>query len=277
MSYDNPMFFFDKSAILPNLGTHYSIVISDVHLNEKNSELEQLFTDFLTSSAVCHAESLIILGNLFDVWIGDDELSNAWSIRMAKKLFSLSRLHVNISIMGGNHDFLLGKRFCAQAGAVSLEEPAVLSLYGVVTLLVHGDVLCTEDFEHQMFRKVVRQAIWQREFLSQTLEARRAIGKKLRDENIKRTRLKPNDYFNVSNQSVLKLLADTKAKRMIHGHVPHEGVHNHLFEGHVIQRWVLPRWQMVDNRLCGGALVVAQQNCFPLHFFLQHSSATVTL
>ncbi len=111
---------------------------------------------FLRSSAAGQARAVYILGDLFDFWVGDDEVSEL-NTSVAREIRKLSDKGVAVFFVRGNRDFLIGQDFCLQAGMTLLPDYSVLDLFGCKTLICHGDTLCTDDRAYQRFRKIVHR------------------------------------------------------------------------------------------------------------------------
>src|SRR5258707_1765252 len=144
--------------------------------------------------------------------------------------------------MHGNRDFLVGRRFCAETGAVLLEDPTVMQLGGTPTLLMHGDTLCTGDVDYQAWRQVARSADWQREFMSRSLEARREISRGLRRESIAAIANKPMEIMDIADSAMRDPFRRHGVSRLIHGHTHRPGRHQLDVDGRRCERWVLPDW-----------------------------------
>ncbi|WP_092484440.1 UDP-2,3-diacylglucosamine diphosphatase [Candidatus Ichthyocystis hellenicum] len=244
----------------------YSIFLSDINLCESRPEIWKLFMRFMNSDLPKNAEKIFILGNLFNMWIGDDDLRNSWPAKVAHMLAMISSRNISVNIMVGNHDFLLGKEFCNAVGATLLSDPQCIDLYGVKTLITHGDSLCTDDIEYQIFRNRIRQSSWKREFLSQPSMIRRAINKQLRAHHDNATRRKPEEYLDVNQNTIFEILSETKAQRIIHGYTNKPGIHNHILEGRVVRRWVLQNWDKVGSSSNAGVLIVSEKDCYGFNF-----------
>ena len=148
-----------------------SYFISDLHLDAARPEITRAFVQFLQGEAQ-QAHELYILGDLFEAWIGDDDDAPlALEIQTALKTYVESG-H-KLYFMQGNRDFLVGNQFCRATGAQMLTDPTVIDLHGHVTVLMHGDTLCTDDVDYQNFRTQARNAEWQAPLLAQPLAARR--------------------------------------------------------------------------------------------------------
>src|SRR5262245_29070249 len=150
----------------------HSIFISDLHLSPERPRIVETFFAFLAETAA-HAECLYVLGDLFEYWVGDDDLDDSFNASIAAALAALAARGVVVSLMQGNRDVLLGTGFAARCGARLLDDPTLVDLYGTRTLLMHGDTLCTDDIEYQKFRAYAHDPGEQRRFLTQPLEERR--------------------------------------------------------------------------------------------------------
>jgi UDP-2,3-diacylglucosamine hydrolase len=155
-----------------------TLFISDLHLDPARPQITDLFGKFIDTEAR-HADALYILGDLFEAWVGDDDPSDVGGF-VAGKLRSLRDAGVPVYFMRGNRDFLLGAAYANRAGMTILPDPAVVLLHGEPTLLMHGDLLCTDDVAYQQFRAQTRNPEWQRQFLSQPLPARLAFAEQAR-------------------------------------------------------------------------------------------------
>lgn len=218
-----------------------ALFISDLHLSEERPEANEQFIEFLEGKARS-AEALYILGDLFEYWIGDDDLEEPFNAVMAGMLRRLSQHGVAVHVMHGNRDFLMGERFCAAAGASLLADPSVLEIEGMKTLLVHGDTLCTDDLEYQAWRRIARSDQWQREFLSKPRTERRSMIQGLREKSKAVTQAKPADIMDVGENAVAEALQRHGVRRLVHGHTHRPGRHEIPLPGGPGERWVLPDW-----------------------------------
>ena len=142
-------------------------LISDLHLQENRPELTEAFKKFLVSHAA-NVDSLYILGDLFEAWIGDD-FENDFILEVKSELKKYSSLGKKIYLMHGNRDFLLGKKFCEEIGGFLLNDPTTIKINNFEITLMHGDSLCTDDLDYQSFRTVVRDEKWQIDFLEKEI------------------------------------------------------------------------------------------------------------
>ncbi|MEE7566893.1 UDP-2,3-diacylglucosamine diphosphatase, partial [Xanthomonas sp. Kuri4-3] len=155
-----------------------TLFISDLHLDPARPAITELFLRFLQDEART-AKALYILGDLFEAWIGDDTPSAA-ADAVAAALHALADAGVPVYFMPGNRDFLVGADYARRAGFRILPDPCVIDLYGRPTLLMHGDLLCTDDTAYQAFRAQTRDPAFQAQFLSQPLAARVAFAQQAR-------------------------------------------------------------------------------------------------
>jgi UDP-2,3-diacylglucosamine hydrolase len=218
-----------------------SLFVSDLHLSEERPEANERFIAFIEDKAR-QAGALYVLGDLFEYWIGDDDLGEPFNAVMAGFFAGLVRAGVPVFLMHGNRDFLMGERFCRATGAQLLADPAVVDLDGVKTLLMHGDTLCTDDLDYQGWRRTARSPAWQQEFLSQPLEARRRTVGALRDKSREVIQAKPAEIMDVNGDAVREAFRRYGVTRLVHGHTHRPGRHELEVDGRRCERWVLPDW-----------------------------------
>lgn len=233
-----------QKAITMQLEPH-SLVISDLHLGEQEPQITALFLRFLQNVAR-QAEALYILGDLFEFWIGDDDLT-PYHQSIISALKQLTAEGIKLFIIRGNRDFLLGPDFMHASGAQLLPEGTLVNFYGTRTLLAHGDSLCTDDRPYQRYRRIVQRSWVQRLFLHLPLAWRRSIAQKIR-----RRSSRQGSYQDVNPSAVEAALQHVDAALLIHGHTHRLAVH--FLKNHK-QRWVLGAWhdsgsyiRLSDNR-----------------------------
>ncbi|MHB1675943.1 MAG: UDP-2,3-diacylglucosamine diphosphatase [Sulfuriferula sp.] len=219
----------------------HSLLVADLHLCDSRPQTSRLFLDFLAHTAI-HAESLYILGDLFEYWLGDDTLHLTLNQRIAEALSVLADKGTAIYFMHGNRDFLVAEQFARTCRATLLADPKLVNLHGTSSLLMHGDTLCTDDADYLTFRKQVRDPDWQNQFLAQPLSARAAIARQARSQSESAKQGKTAAIMDVSNEAVATVLRQFRFPRLIHGHTHRPALHTMTIEDHVCERWVLPDW-----------------------------------
>jgi UDP-2,3-diacylglucosamine hydrolase len=221
-----------------------TLFISDLHLDESRPEITRLFIDFLKRDAL-HAEALYILGDFFEAWVGDDDDSEPGKT-VILALRELSDAGVPLFFMRGNRDFLIGADFAKMAGLQILPDPCVIDLYGEPTLLMHGDLLCTDDVAYQAFRTQVRSPGWQTQFLSQPLAARHAFAAQARSASKKhQSGLMNEEQENIMDVTQATVQATMKrfgVSRLIHGHTHRPAIHQFHDDEASSHRIVLGDW-----------------------------------
>ncbi|HEX5093058.1 MAG TPA: UDP-2,3-diacylglucosamine diphosphatase [Burkholderiales bacterium] len=222
-----------------------ALFISDLHLAAERPAVNERFFEFLQAEAA-RAERLYILGDLFEHWIGDDELDagdgDPLGRAVADGLRELSRRGVGVALMHGNRDFLMGSRFCKASGARLMVDPSVEKVGGVRTLLMHGDTLCTDDHDYQAWRRTARSRAWQQEFLSKPLPERRRAVEAMRAKSREVVGAKPADIMDVNDTAVREAFREHGLTRLIHGHTHRPARHALEVDGRRCERWVLPDW-----------------------------------
>jgi len=234
------------------------LFISDLHLAAAAPATLARFLRFCEEEATAHAE-LLILGDLFEYWIGDDTLddeADAVSRRAAAALRALTGRGVRVYVMHGNRDLLLGAGFLRATGAQLLADPAVASIGGREVLLAHGDAWCTQDVEYMRFRATVRQEATQRQFLSGPRAARLAFVGAARARSESGKQAKAMEIMDVTPSAVDEALRASRQRLLIHGHTHRPAAHRFLLDGEPAERWVLPDWDFDARPPRGGALGV---------------------
>jgi UDP-2,3-diacylglucosamine hydrolase len=214
-----------------------SLYISDLHLSDDRPEANERFFAFLEDEAA-GADALYVLGDLFEYWVGDDDLDDPFNAVVAGFFRRLTAAGTKLYVMHGNRDFLIGERFCRETGAAFLPDPSVSG----DTLLMHGDTLCTDDTDYQTWRRTARSAQWQREFLAKSLPERRSLVRGLRERSKEVIQAKPAEIMDVNEGAVRDALRRHGASRLIHGHTHRPGRHALDVDGKPCERWVLPDW-----------------------------------
>ncbi|HEY9447899.1 MAG TPA: UDP-2,3-diacylglucosamine diphosphatase [Burkholderiales bacterium] len=218
-----------------------TLLIADLHLAPERPRVNGQFLHF-TSSIATGAQALYILGDLFEYWIGDDDLSDPLHCEIADALAALSSTGTRLYFMHGNRDVLVGKRFAERCGARLIADPTLVDLYGTRTLLLHGDTLCTDDLAYQNFRAYAHNPENQAKFLAQPAAARRLQMLGLRRDSESSKQEKSAAIMDVAPAAVESMLREYGYPRMIHGHTHRPAKHVHVVDGNECERWVLNDW-----------------------------------
>ena len=218
--------------------------IADLHLQESSPDLTEEFVG-LTRALIGRAERLFILGDLFEYWIGDDAASPL-ADEVAGALRAVAESGCAIYFMAGNRDFLLGDDFSRRCGMRRLTDPSTVRVGGSTVLLSHGDALCTDDIAYQEARRMLRDPVWQSEFLRQTIEQRLEFAQDARQKSEAHTQSADETIMDVSDAAVRELLSHRDLQALIHGHT-HRPAHHRIADMDA-DRWVLPDWR---SSACG--------------------------
>jgi UDP-2,3-diacylglucosamine hydrolase len=216
------------------------LLISDLHLEEERPDISRAFLHFLETRA-SQAEALYILGDFFEVWIGDDAMT-PFQHSIAEALRRLSERGTRIYLMHGNRDFMLGDGFCRAAGCTLLSDPSVVELCGERVLLMHGDSLCTRDEGYMRLRRLLRNPFSLLVLRHLPLSTRRKLARKLRNESRTQTRMKATDIIDVTPELIPRVLAEHRVRTLIHGHTHRPATHELLVNSQPAQRIVLGDW-----------------------------------
>ena len=216
------------------------LLISDLHLEEERPDITRAFLHFLATRA-CQAEALYILGDFFEVWIGDDAMT-PFQQSIADALRALSERGTRIYLMHGNRDFMLGKGFCRAAGCTLLGDPSVVELGGERGLRMHGDSLCTRDEGYMRLRRLLRNPLSLFILRHLPLSTRRKLARKLRNESRAQTRMKASDIIDVTPELIPRVLAEHGVRTLIHGHTHRPATHELEVDGRPARRIVLGDW-----------------------------------
>lgn len=218
-----------------------ALFISDLHLAAERPDTNEQFFRFLAEEAR-RADALYILGDLFEYWVGDDDLSDPLAAAVASGLKEVSESGVKVSFMHGNRDFLIAKGFCKATGATLIQDPTVVKFGKAPTLLMHGDTLCTDDHDYQNWRRTARSEEWQKDFLSKSLSKRHEAIQGLREKSKEVIAAKPAEIMDVNPEAVKDAFRRHRVKRLIHGHTHRPARHEVEVDGTRCERWVLPDW-----------------------------------
>ena len=196
------------------------IFISDLHLDESRPDVTEAFFSFIKNVAN-RAEGFYILGDLFEVWLGDDNNS----VLNQNIISALKALSVPRFIMHGNRDFLIGKTFCQQTGFTLLPDPTRVLLFDRPVLLMHGDSLCTRDVEYIKVRNMLRNPAFQNDLLSKSLQERVVIASGARNQSKEHTRQTKMDIMDVTHEEVISEMQQHEVQLLIHGHTHRPDTH----------------------------------------------------
>ena len=217
------------------------LFISDLHLIAERPEANEKFIAFIEQKAR-GADALYVLGDLFEYWIGDDDLGEPFNAVIAGFFSQLTRAGTPLYLMHGNRDLLIGAQFCKATGARLLDDPALVDINGVKTLLMHGDTLCTDDLDYQAWRRKARSPQFQQEFLAKSVPERKTAVMGLRDKSKAVIGAKPAEIMDVNADAVAEAFRRHRVATLIHGHTHRPGHHAVVIDGRRCERWVLPDW-----------------------------------
>lgn len=216
------------------------LLISDLHLEEQRPDITRAFLHFLETRAR-QAEALYILGDFFEVWVGDDGMS-PFQHDIARALRELSDAGTRIYLMHGNRDFLIGRAFCREAGCTLLKDPSIVRFHGEPVLLMHGDSLCTRDVGYMKLRRVLRNPLSLFILRHLPLATRHRLARKLRSESRAQTSMKAREIVDVTPEEVPRIMADHGVRTLIHGHTHRPAAHQLLVSEQPARRIVLGDW-----------------------------------
>ena len=217
-----------------------TLFVSDIHLDEKRSEVADLFNEFLNQRA-CEADALYILGDMFEYWIGDD----APYPQYADTLNALKKLNSNnvpVFFQHGNRDFLIKNSFSQQTGVSILPDEHIAEIYGKKILLMHGDTLCTDDIEYQKFRKKTHNKVLQWLVLHLPISTRKSIANHLRNTSAQAISTKSEEIMDANQDTIEKTMQKHGIDLLIHGHTHRPGVHEFDIHSLPHKRIVLGDW-----------------------------------
>ena len=218
---------------------HY-LFVSDLHLDASLPPAVEQFLDFLAGPARA-ALGLYILGDLFEAWVGDDDLDECRT-RVCQALLEYTRSGRPCHVVRGNRDFLLGAGFEARTGCQLLADPFLLQLGALRVFVCHGDILCRDDIAYQQLRSIVRQSRWQSAFLALDLATRRLLAGAARKGSQAHTSRAGYRIMDVNPEAVATGFRVSESRLMIHGHTHRPGIHDQRVDGEAAVRIVLGDW-----------------------------------
>ena len=237
-----------------------ALFISDLHLQPSHPATSEAFFAFLRDRAMA-AQSLYLLGDLFEYWAGDDDLDAPFHQSIISALRAVSDAGVAVYWIAGNRDFLVGQAFAQAAGLSILPEPHVADIGGQRITLVHGDAECTADTKYMEFRAQVRQPAWQQQFLAMPLAQRKAVIAGLREGSREAHGTKSYEIMDVTPGAVSDLFERTGSDIIIHGHAPRPARHQ---QGQR-RRFVLPDWEVDAEPPRGGWISIDSEGAITRH------------
>ena len=215
---------------------------SDVHLGQHTVGTSEAFREFLKLAA-SEAKALLLPGDIFDAWIGDDVavMAPPW---LAQDLMAIKAAAAKIPVwLGrGNRDFLMGEALAAGLGARLLPEEVLISVGPRTMLLSHGDEYCTDDVAYQQFRAMVRNPAWQAGFLARSIPERLTLAAQARGESMVANQTKSSEIMDVNADAVAKAVRNSGVSIVVHGHTHRPGRNVMSVDGKICERWVLPDW-----------------------------------
>jgi UDP-2,3-diacylglucosamine hydrolase len=202
-----------------------AVFISDLHLNAQTPRTLAAFEHFCATLA--SVQALYVLGDLFEAYVGDDDLADPINSRICAALAAVSKRSIHVLFVHGNRDFLVGEGFAKATGAQLLPDPVVHSIAGMQLLISHGDAWCTDDVAYQQFRAQARSSAWQAALLALPLAQRKARAVEIRMQSETEKRLKPADIMDVNLPAVLAAADAHGVTTVVHGHTHRPALHHH--------------------------------------------------
>ncbi|AGF48877.1 UDP-2,3-diacylglucosamine diphosphatase [Candidatus Kinetoplastidibacterium galati] len=236
---------------------------SDFHLSEHTPKTSKIFIKFL-EKASASSSNLILLGDIFDAWIGDDFIKSndsLWLFTIIKSIKIASK-YISIYILPGNRDFLLGENFSnISSASLILDSQIILENNYQEIMISHGDELCTDDIEYQKFRTTVRNKDWKKKFLQKSLPERNIIAKNLREYSKFSNINKSKEVMDINELEIEKKFKDINGlSKMIHGHTHIKKKHTYHVNNKICERWVLPDWDYDFSKKTRGGWIIVKNN-----------------
>lgn len=224
--------------------------ISDLHLAEDTPRTFDAFANYLRHT---RADAVLVLGDLFEVWVGDDARHEGFEARCAEVLCEATT-HCALGFMVGNRDFLVGADMLKACGVLALADPTVMVAFGERVMLTHGDALCLADVPYQRFRALVRSPAWRRDFLARPLPERRRAAREVRDESERRKRERQvGSDADIDLATAVRWMHEAGTTVLIHGHTHRPGI-DLLAPGFI--RHVLSDWEFDQSSVAPRAEVL---------------------
>jgi UDP-2,3-diacylglucosamine hydrolase len=217
------------------------VFISDLHLAPERPQMIELFIRFADEIAA-EADTLYILGDFVEYWLGDDDPAPALT-PVFDKLLELAEKHgTKVYFMHGNRDFLIGDKLAERCHFTLIDDMHRININGRDVLLMHGDTLCTDDVEYQKFRQMVRSRQWQQDILSKSLEERIQIARALREQSKESATEKDEYIMDVNQDATDSAFTENNISLLIHGHTHRPAIHHRTVNDRDTTRIVLGDW-----------------------------------
>jgi len=233
--------------------------ISDLHLQASEHATFKLWQRYMQTTP---ADAVFILGDLFEVWVGDDVLQEPGFEQQCAQVLQQTAGRVPTFFMHGNRDFMVGKSMMSACNTRLIDDPTVLIFNHKRWLLSHGDALCLDDVDYMQFRQQVRSADWQQAFLAKPLAERQAIARGLRLQSEER-KASGVEYIDVDPHAARRLLQQTESVTLIHGHTHKPAIHD-LGDG--MRRVVLSDWDAAATAPRAEVLRLTAQGLERIHW-----------
>lgn len=218
--------------------------ISDLHLEPARPESTRLLFEFLQHIRG-KAEALYILGDLFEYWIGDDVLLTPAGKPVLPILQAFKQVATQgtpIYLQHGNRDFLLAEQLAELSSITLLPEQQVINLYGQPTLIMHGDLLCTDDLDYQTARVLFRSPQWQQQILAKSIPERLQYAQSLRMQSQQTAQTKQEEILDANQATIEAVMRAAQVQQLIHGHTHRPAIHEFALDGQTAKRIVLGDW-----------------------------------
>lgn len=233
-----------------------TIFIADLHLDRRYPRALSAFQHYFAELQNQPIDAVYILGDLFDYWLGDDCIDKT-AKHVANILSDYNKAScVPLLFTHGNRDFLLGEHYAASCRMEILAEHTQINLYGIKTLVLHGDTLCTDDADYQQFRIQVRSPQWQAKILKLPAWLRRLKAGQMRRQSQKANADKTTAIMDVSQPAVETVMRQHTVRQIIHGHTHRPAIHEFVLDGEAVKRCVVGDWYTQ-----GSVLEVSAKGC----------------
>ena len=239
---------------------------SDIHLGPRTPATQQAFFAFL-DRACAQADALLLCGDLFDAWIGDD-VALSWPdpwLHAALEKFRDTAARIPLYIGGGNRDFLISHQLVDHIGAQLLPEQVCLATSSGDILVSHGDEYCTADAAFQRFRRIVRNPWVQKAFYTLSAQQRKRIADWARQRSRSGNQTKSYALMDVTQTAIAQTVEQTGITTIVHGHTHRPAVHRTELNGQTVTRYVLPDWDFDHAEPARGGWISISRAGIHLH------------